>query len=136
MRAADKFTGHLTAPTGKFAGKHAHLKIVLRHVRRNTISLTFSGRPCGKQTRCLRLRGKLHGTMTEQPSKVPDAGRGFKLSVAARIKPLGATTGTGSAHGTGFIARGRATLHLFLTASRGSVTIDANSGRLGGFTSP
>ncbi|MEA2146562.1 MAG: hypothetical protein QOG59_2149, partial [Solirubrobacteraceae bacterium] len=97
--------------------------------------LRLAGRGCAAHTACVNLQGKLTGTITERPA-APDVGRRFSIVAGGHIAPLGAVRASGSASGTGMIARGRVTLRLTLKAAHGSVVVTANSGLVPSFTSP
>jgi hypothetical protein len=138
--ARDEFSGSITAASGRFAGDGGRLLIDLapgpRHSSTRTMTATFRGRRCGTAKHCLRLTGDVKGTLTEDAGQIPDAGVSFAFRGQGSLKPLGHVSAAGQLHGTGFIYRGRETLHLVLTARGGRVTVDARSGTVPGFTSP
>jgi hypothetical protein len=74
--------------------------------------------------------------MTPASHRVPDTGTSFTIMASGKLKPLGPVSATGTAQGTGFIARGYASMQLTLTAGNGTVTYQAQAGPVGGFTSP
>jgi hypothetical protein len=78
----------------------------------------------------------LRGTITPHAKQIADAGDGYSLRLVGSLKGLGATVATGAVHGTGFIARGRETLTLTLRLGRGTITVEAVSGIVPGFTHP
>ncbi|MEA2370984.1 MAG: hypothetical protein QOH12_1378 [Solirubrobacteraceae bacterium] len=137
--AKDTFTGKITMATGRFASDHRPLKILLAPGAGQAVGhvgLTIRGTVCTRKGACVALVGKLNGTLTPGPMKVPDAGRSFTIAATGTIKPLGHVSATGTVHGTGFIANGHESLTLRLTGPGGTVTIAATSGPVPGFTSP
>lgn len=70
----------------------------------------------------LDLSGTLHGTYHQQPS-IPDVGKAYNLSGSGHVKPMGRSSVTGGLHSTGFIATGHAGGQIFLSDSRGTVTL-------------
>jgi hypothetical protein len=137
--ATTAFTGSIAAATGRFRGDHGRLRIHLSDgppttsVRPATIVLTALR--CRERKGCLKLAGRLTGTLVGQPGK-PDLPPSFAINAAGKVKPLGHVRSIGLVQGTGFIFRGREKLQLKLTASGGQITIDARSKPVPGFTTP
>jgi len=137
--AKDTFTGKITAATGRFAGDRGLVKILLAPGSGQAVGhvgVTIRGTVCARKVACVALVGKLNGTLTPGPIKVPDVGRSFTVAATGTIKPLGRVSAKGTVHGTGFIANGHESLTLRLTGPGGTVTIAATSGPVSGFTSP
>jgi hypothetical protein len=135
----DSFSGHITAATGSYAGDSGRLRIVLRPGRRTGttrhLTVSLAGAPCRQAPHCVRLSGKLRGTLTELPSN-PDVGKRFAIDADGKVKPAGQVAARGRVNGTGFIAYARETLRLSLRAGSSEITIGASSKRVRGFTSP
>jgi hypothetical protein len=133
----DSFHGRITSATGKLKRDPDRIQIKLRRTTgdRTAVTVTLAGRPCHHRTRCSRIAGTLTGTMIRLASN-PDTGEQFALTLHGHVRPLGNITARGTAHGTGFIAYGYESLHLTLANASARVTIDAQSGRVRGFTSP
>ena len=137
-RAADSLSGRVTSARGHWSRDHGRLAVHLapsgsgatRH-----LVIRITGSRCASQTACLKLSGTLSGTLIAHAGN-PDAGRLYTIKAHGTIAPLGAVSATGRAHGTGFISRGRVTISLTLTDSRGAVTASASSAPVPGFTSP
>jgi hypothetical protein len=92
---------------------------------------------CGASAKhCTELNGVLSGTLTAAAPRVPDAGHGFNLSGTGRVSPLGHATVRGEVSGTGFIAHGHELMKVTLSSASGSVTVQAISGPVKGFSSP
>jgi len=92
---------------------------------------------CGASSKhCTELNGVLSGTLTQAAPRVPDVGRGFNLSGTGRVSPLGHATLRGGVSGTGFIAHGHELMRITLSSASGSVTVQAVSGPIKGFSSP
>jgi hypothetical protein len=125
--------------TGRFRGEHGRLTIDLtdgssvRSVR--SVTFTLSALGCRDRGGCLKLGGRLIGTLVGQPS-LPDRPATFAINAAGKVRPIGLVRGTGVVHGTGFIAGATETLQLRLIASGGQITIDASSGPVSGPASP
>jgi hypothetical protein len=137
--AKDSFVASVTAASGKFAGDHGGITIVLAPgpgglSRRLTV--TLRGGSCGASKHCIAVSGKLTGSLTRGPAAVPDVGSSLRIRASGTIKSVGKVSATGTVHGTGFIARGQETLKLKLTAPGGTITIGADSGLVPGGTSP
>ena len=106
-----------------FSGSKGHVSI--KHGAGDAVKMRFTG----------SLRGTVTGTMLKQTS-LPDTGARFAIAGAGRVKPLGHVSVSGTAHGTGFIARGYESLNLTLSNAKHHVTVTAQSGLVPGFTSP
>lgn len=89
----------------------------------------------GATHKALRLRGQVSGTWTTVFTN-PDAGRAQRLDGTGTVTPLGAVSASGTLTTPGFIARGRATGTLTLTAADGTVTLDLVGPPQKGFASP
>ena len=134
----DSFHGQITSATGKLTEDRDTIQIELLRTTGGdpkAVKITLAGRRCQHRRRCSRVAGTLRGTMIPRASR-PDAGEQFALRLKGNVRPLGHVTARGTAHGTGFITYGYESLHLTLTDASASVTIDAQSGRVPGFTSP
>src|SRR5207302_1262730 len=101
----------------------------------HSVTLRLVGRRCRGASHCLNLRGTLTGTLTEGSAN-PDAPKPFTIDSSGNVKPLEQASATGNGRGTGYIYRGHERLTLTLTAANGSVTIEAHSARVPGFTNP
>jgi hypothetical protein len=133
----DRFTGVVSSASGRFAGDRGRVEVILRHTGGRRITLSFSPLPCRRAHHCLRLSGRLRGTMSPSAHQgPPDTGSSLTLHTHGRLAPLGASKGTGTAYGTGFIRRGREALKLTLTADGDRLELVALSGEVRGFTSP
>jgi hypothetical protein len=134
----DSFHGRITSSTGKLTENRERVRIELLRTAGggpNAVTITLAGQPCHGRRHCLRVAGTLIGTMIPR-AYVPDVGEQFALSVKGNVRPLGHVTARGTVHGTGFIRYGYESLHLTLTDGSASATIEAQSGRVPGFTSP
>jgi hypothetical protein len=138
--AKDSFSAHLSAETGQLKGDRGTASIyVATPASRRTvraITLMVRGSSCGHARHCLRLQGKLHGTLTASPHHGADVGQSFSVSAAGNLRPLGYVTVTGTVHGTGFISRGHETMLLTVSGGGSSIGVDASSVEVPGFTSP
>jgi hypothetical protein len=137
--AKDSFEGSLRSGTGAYAGITGRAHVYLRPEgdgARRSVTLTLVGLPCAGASHCVALSGTVHGTLAPGPREVPDVGHGYVLSGAGSVDPLGRATVRGGVTGTGFIARGQETLTLILTGVSGSITLEAMSPTVHGFTSP
>lgn len=137
--ARDRFQGSVSSATGTFAGHTGRARVYLRPLgggATRSVTITFAGLPCAGASRCLDLSGTARGALAPGPGHTPDVGHGYVLSAVGSIRPLGRTRVIGGVHGTGFIAHGQEMLTLTLTTGSGSVTIEARSAPVRGFTSP
>lgn len=138
--AKDSFSGRITAATGKFEFDRANVAVELAVAHsgyaNRRLTLALRSPRCGNAKHCVQLTGTLKGTLTTEPQKVPDVGSSFTVRAGGTIKTLGRVSATGSVHGTGFIYRGKETMRLRLDAHGGTITLDARSGLVPGFTSP
>jgi hypothetical protein len=136
--AKDSFKGRILAGASRYAGARGKVTIYLHlHGAGPTRSgtITIRGR-CAGAPHCLDLHGKLIGSLTPTAGGLPDVGHAYALRAKGKVSPLGTVTMSGTAHGTGFIARGREEIRLSLTGEHGSVTLTGESGPVPGFTSP
>jgi hypothetical protein len=134
----DSFRGQVTSATGKLKEDRDRVQIELLRTTggdSRAVTITLAGPRCHHRRHCSRVAGTLRGTMIPRASR-PDAGEQFALCLKGNVRPLGHVTARGTAHGTGFITYGYESLHLTLTDASARVTIDAQSGRVPGFTSP
>jgi len=134
------FHGAITAATGRLAGEHGDVAIVLAHPplggnASTPVTLSIVGAGCGTQPHCLRLNGRLTGQMTLQHS-LPDVGHRFKIAARGTVVPLGQVEASGLAAGTGFIRSGHTLLNLTLQGAGGTLTVAALSGPVPGRTDP
>jgi hypothetical protein len=136
----DSFTGRITGGTGAWHGASGRVSIQILDYpspsSTRVIGLAFDGKPCRGGTGCVRLGGRLTGSLTPGPKQLPDAGDVFEVTAHGTLKPLGSTHAHGSVHGTGFIAKGQEGMHLTLRGGGGSMTISADSATVPGFTNP
>lgn len=138
--ARDAFKGTVSAANGAYSGEDGTALIAIGApalgptVRHATFKV--SGSRCHSTAHCIRLVGSFHGTITVTGPYNPDVGKQFTIAGSGTVNPLGHVEVTGTAHGTGFVAHGRESLQLRLDASRGSVTVTAQSGLVAGFSSP
>jgi hypothetical protein len=138
-RAADALSGRVVSAQGRWHHDHGRLSVRLvpgsgsatRH-----LVLRLVGVSCAKQRACVRLQGRLAGTITAVPGTHPDVGRRFSIAARGQVAPLGAVRASGGVTGTGSIARGRVTMRLTLSTAHGSIAVTASSGLVPGFTSP
>ncbi len=137
--ARDSFTGTIISGTGTYSHARGRVRVNLhprgsgraRPTRVVVIGL------CGEaQQGCTELHGRLDGTLSAAGARVPDVGHGFNLAGAGRVSPLGQVTLRGGVSGTGFIARGHEEMRITLSSRSGSVTVQAISGPVKGFSSP
>jgi hypothetical protein len=140
VAARDRFSGRITGATGALRGRGGGLRIDLNvpasGARQRRLVLTFRAAGCGNADHCLKLSGTLHGTLTAEPGRIPDAGSSFAVHATGRLRPLGMVTATGTVHGTGFTARGYEQLRLSVSTPNGKITVGARTGLVPGFTSP
>jgi hypothetical protein len=138
--AKDSFSGRISGATGSYRGDRGTVAIELsvpsNSNKTRPVTATLRGKPCGRARNCLRLSGKLHGTLTAMPARVADVGAQLSLKAAGPVPPLGRTAMKGTVRGTGFITRGHETIQLTVTAPGGTLTVDASSPTVPGFTSP
>jgi hypothetical protein len=138
--ARDSFKGTISAASGAYKGDGGMVSIAIsvpasgRFVRHATF--TLNGPRCDRAQHCIRVSGKLSGTITVAGPWNPDVGKRFTIVAAGSVTGLGHVRVSGSALGTGFIAQGRESLTLMLHGPAGSVTVSAQSAVVGGFTSP
>jgi hypothetical protein len=135
VSSSHSFTGTVKTKHGAHAGASHPVRVVLRRsatAHHFTATLTASG--CTGSATC--PHGSLAGTWAAKTSTPggPDAGTDDVLKAAGSITPLGHVTATGTADGTGFIARGRQTLHLTLHGDGTTLTVSALSGDVPSFT--
>ncbi len=78
----------------------------------------------------------LSGQLSSSPGGVPDTGHEYTLAGAGQVSRLGRVTIRGDVAGTGFISRGHELMKIILSSSSGSVTVQAHSGTVKGFTAP
>lgn len=138
--AKDTFHGAVAKATGGLSADRGDVTILL-HVTQSTeasrhLELALVGAACGTAPHCLRLTGTLAGTISARPGTIPDVGRHYELSVSGQSGTLGRVSGSGSVSGVGYIRQGHEGLTLTLAAKRGSLTINAVSPTVPGFTSP
>lgn len=139
--AKDSFRGRVTAGTGAFHGAHGLVALYL-HIRRSggarhRLTLDILRRRCPRAaSHCVVLSGTVTGTLTKKPPSQPDTGERFTIHASGRVKPTGDTSVTGSGLGTGYVVRGRESMQITFSSSRGQVTVHAHSAKVGGFTSP
>ena len=137
--ARDSFQGSIRSATGTYSGDTGRAHIYLHPTGagpRRSVTVTFAGLPCRGANHCVELSGTLTGTIAAGPGHIPDVGHAYVLSGAGSIHPLGRARGRGAVQGTGFIARGEESLSITVTGASGSVTLDATSPPVHGFTSP
>jgi hypothetical protein len=138
--ARDAFSGRITARTGSFRGEHGHatadLAVSASGAATRRLTLTVHARLCKMSKQCVRLTGHLKGTITALAGTTPDVGRSFTIRVAGVIKRLGHVRVHGRVRGTGFVRRGRESMHLTATGHAGRFALYAHSPRVRGFTSP
>lgn len=137
-RAADTLSGRVAAATGHW--RHDGGRLAVRLVPgagtdKRALVIRVSGTSCAGRHGCLVLSGKLTGTISAQASH-PDGGARFTIKASGTVAPLGHVSATGSAIGTGNIARGRVTLRLTFTDARGKLTVSLASAPVGAFSSP
>jgi hypothetical protein len=136
--AKDTFAGEISTASGRFAGDAGRLRIILRPGRggeTRRLRAFLYGDRCGGQPHCLRVHGRLDGTLSEVPTG-PDRGKSFKIDADGNVAPAGQVSAGGRVTGTGFIAYGHEQLRLKLSTGSGRITITASSKRVRGFTSP
>ena len=103
-------------------------------VRRHLV-IHVTGSSCAGKHACVRLQGKLTGTITERAAH-PDVGAHLAIKASGTLTPLGHVSATGLAIGTGSIMHGRVTLSLTFTAAHGKVTVSLASRPVPSFTTP
>jgi hypothetical protein len=135
VAAKDRFAGRIVSATGDFAGDHGTVVILLAPGANSTVIVDLRGQRCAGTRHCLRLSGMATGTISERQS-IPDVGRTVTIRASGIVTPLGATSEAGTGQGTGFISSGHEQLQLRLSAAGGTVSVDAQTGRVPGFTSP
>ena len=136
--ARDQFNGRVASATGRYRSDQGRVSIqvsvaaTFKTTRRVTLSI--HGASCGTTRRCLTLSARLSGSVTRRAATIPDIGASDSLRLAGDVSPLGQTSIRGTIEGTGMIGRGRETMVLTLTTSRGRLTIRATSPVVPGFT--
>jgi hypothetical protein len=135
----DTFSGAIVAASGALSGDRGTVTVLL-HVGSSAtasrrLSLTIRGAACGARKSCVRLSGTPTGSLRAR-SSIPDTGHRYIVSASGPIAPIGRAAVTGTVTGTGFIRRGREQLRLTLRTAHGTITIDAQSAELPGFSSP
>lgn len=78
----------------------------------------------------------LQGTINARETRVfsnPDTGALYKWTGQGTVKPLGATSGTGTNHGVGFIREGAPTGTMTLSNAAGSIRLKITYDRTPGF---
>jgi hypothetical protein len=138
--ARDAFSGRISTATGLFRNDHGRATADLRVPRSGAVTrrltLTIHGRLCNKSKHCVRLTGQLKGTLTAVPHTLADTGARFTIRARGTITHLGHVRMRGSVNGTGFVYRGRESLHLTVITGTGRLALDAHSHLVRGFTSP
>ena len=136
--AKDRFSGRITSATGYWRPDHGrvHIELSLAASSKQTRRMTLSvrGAACGRTRHCLDLSGRMAGSITRRFVPIADIGASETVRGAGGLKPLGQTSLSGTIGGTGMIARGRETMTLTLATSRGTLTIQATSPVVPGFT--
>lgn len=145
------FSGRIISGTGRYANLRGTVSLVLLASTKAPVAtssgttylftLTLSGPSCASHPvaaphRCAALSGRLTGSATSGPRRVPDVGTTYALTAGGAVKPLGRVSATGTTQGLGFIARGRIPLRLRLRNAAGGVTITAQGPLVPGFSSP
>ena len=86
-------------------------------------------------TKELNLQGSAHGL----PSTIvgnPVVGTTVMLHGSGQVSPLGTVKVSGALHGTGFLASSHVEGTLTLSSPQGSLTLQVQSPKTGGFTAP
>jgi hypothetical protein len=136
------FTGTIAKATGRYRSDHGRLRIDLSDARTTgsvrPATFVLTPLPCRVRRGCLKLGGRLTGTLAAVPYPHPiaDVPGKFAADAAGKLKPIGQVRGTGLVVGTGFVASGHETLQLRLSTPKGQITIDASSKAVPGFTTP
>jgi hypothetical protein len=140
VAAKDHFTGRITAASGALRGRGGQLSVDLNTppstAPHHRLALMFHAAGCANAAHCLKLSGIVHGTLSRESGRIPDAGSSFGVRATGQLRPLGKVSATGTVHGTGFIAQGYEQLQLSVTTPHGKLTVSARSGVVPGFTSP
>jgi hypothetical protein len=138
--ARDAFNGRISTATGLFRNDHGRATADLRVPRSGAVTrrltVTIHGRLCDKSKHCVRLTGQLKGTITAVPHTLADTGARFTIRARGTITHLGQVRMRGSVNGTGFVYRGRESMHLTLITGEGRIALDTHSHLVRGFTSP
>ncbi len=135
----NSFQGTVISATGAYAGEGGRAEVTVQTRgggTRRPVKLAFRSLPCQGSPQCVQLDGTLAGTIEARARGVPDTGRVLTVSATGRLTTLGAVTAAGTAHGTGFIARGHELLDLTLINRSGRITLRGISRSVGGFSSP
>jgi hypothetical protein len=135
----DTFTGFISSATGAYAGRRGQFRVYL-HPRGSGLTrdvrAVFVSQCAASSQDCTGLDGTVLGTLRGKVGRVPDVGRDYTLRATGRVNPLGHITVRGAVDGTGFISSGHEAMSLTLKGSSGSVTVEAHSAVVKGFTSP
>jgi hypothetical protein len=138
--ARDHFTGSISRGTGSFAGTQGAVSIRVfvgpQIGSFRAFSLAIGPLPCTAGGHCTSLSGRASGHAARAGEPIADVGITLRFRAAGRVSPIGHVSATGVVRGTGFIARGHEWLQLSLTGRAGSVTIEALSPLVPGFTTP
>ena len=137
-RAADMLSGRVVSAAGRWHRDSGTLAVRLvpgsGSLKRHLV-IQVNGSSCAGKRACVKLQGKLIGTITEHAAH-PDAGARLAIKASGTLTPLGHVSATGLAIGTGYIEHSRVTLRLTLIAAHGKVTVSLASRPVGAFTTP
>lgn len=141
--------------TGAYAHAHGRLTATLvltrtgssetgtgRPVTIYRVQLTLRASACAggaAHGRCRQLSGTLAGQAADDPRTAPIADLPARIrlaGLAGTLRGLGAARAHGEIEGTGFIAKGRRTLHLTLSLAHGSIAVSGSGPLVPGFTAP
>lgn len=138
--AKDAFSGRITGVSGQVRGDHGHatadLGVSASRAAKRRLTVTLHGNLCNKSNHCVRISGQLKGRIIALADRIPDAGRSFTIRATGFIRRLGRVSVRGRVHGTGFVYRGRESLHLTATAKAGRLAFRAHTRPVPAFTSP
>jgi hypothetical protein len=137
--ARDTFTGSISSGRGSFSGAGGHVTVYLHphgSGKQRTVRIVFRGRCAASASTCTKLNGALSGQLSSPRRGPPDIGHAYTLTGTGRVSPLGQAELRGEVVGTGFITHGHELMRVTLTSPSGTVTVQATSGPVKGFTTP
>jgi hypothetical protein len=136
----DTFVGSIVSATGAYSGYRGQARVYLHPSgsgRTRPARVVLRADCVTSRGHCrAKLDGTLRGTLTAAGRTLPDTGIRDILRANGRIGPLGNATARGWVQGTGFIAHGHELMQITLRTASGSITLQARSLALTGFTSP
>lgn len=139
----NSFAGHIAHASGRLFTLRGNVTVdvlprpgpPIKLGQTRSVMVILAGSACGAESRCLSLKGTLHGKLVVHRSN-PDRGLRLSIDVRGRLIALGPVSVRGVIYGTGNRSGGHERLDVKLVSHRGSLSIVASSPAVCGFTSP